>query len=125
MREVVENGRRYKIRNGQKIEVEEYELDLPPSRRRNRTDAFAIVPLDWAVRAAKATKTPATLIINYLQYLAWRANGKSFTLSNEWLAKQGVSRKVKTRVLRDLEAGGLIKIERAPGRAPLISLIDR
>jgi hypothetical protein len=46
----------------------------------------------------------------------------TFPLPNVRLSKNGVSRKVKCRVLRDLEAAGLITIERRHGKTPLVTL---
>jgi hypothetical protein len=65
MREIFKDGVRYKIRNGQEIAVETMELNFSPPRRRNKADDFAMVPLEWAARAAEATKTPELLICCY------------------------------------------------------------
>jgi DNA-binding FadR family transcriptional regulator len=46
----------------------------------------------------------------------------TFPLPNGRLCENGVSRKVKRRVLRDLEAAGLITVERRLGKTPLITL---
>jgi DNA-binding FadR family transcriptional regulator len=44
-------------------------------------------------------------------------------MSNEALAEYGVSRKIKALALRQLEAAGLVAIERRPGKAPLVRLL--
>jgi hypothetical protein len=94
-----------------------------PKKRKRKTEAFANVPLWWMARAAKATKTPGALVCVYLLYAAWKAKGKPFTLSNAWLEKHGVSREVKCRVLRKLEAAGLIAVKWRRGRGPSLVLL--
>jgi hypothetical protein len=89
---------------------------------KSKKDAFVKVPLWWAAEAAKATRSPATLVLIDLLYRAWKAKGPTFPLPNMRLSKNGVSRKVKCRVLRDLEAAGLITIERRHGKTPLVTL---
>ena len=60
----------------------------------------------------------------YLIYLARMAEGQPFAMANVWLEAQGVSRKTKYRVLRQLEAAELITIKRGQRRSPLITLED-
>jgi hypothetical protein len=80
------------------------------------------MPLNWAATAAKATKSPAMVICTLLLHAAWKADGKAFTLSNGALAKAGVNRETKRRVLLNLEAAGLIAVERNHGRSPRVTL---
>ena len=46
------------------------------------------------------------------------------SLSNAALARYGVSRETKRRALAKLEAAGLIKVERRPGRATIVTLLN-
>jgi len=48
----------------------------------------------------------------------------TFGLSNTALARYGVSRETKRRALAKLEAAGLIKVERRPGRATIVTLLN-
>ena len=93
-----------------------------PKKRKKKVEPFVNVPLWWMMKAAKATKTPDALVLTHLLYVAWKANYKPFPLSNKWLEKNGVSRKIKSRVLRDLEKVELITVERRSGRSPRVSL---
>jgi hypothetical protein len=88
-----------------------------------KKDAFVKVPLWWGAEAAKATQSPTTLVLIELLYRSWKAKSLTFPLPNGRLSKNGVSRKVKCRVLRDLEAAGLIMVERRHGKTPLVTLV--
>jgi hypothetical protein len=82
------------------------------------------IPLWWAGAAADATKSAAALVWIDLLHRAWRAKGQPFTMPNGWLAEWEVSRWTKARVLRQLEAVGLIKVEWRTRKNPLITLVD-
>jgi hypothetical protein len=86
-------------------------------------DPFVQVPLWWGGAAKKATRTPGFMVCVELLYASWKAQSSTFTVSNKRLGKVGVSRDVKSRVLRDLEAAGLIKLERRPGCSPRVTLV--
>jgi hypothetical protein len=88
-----------------------------------KKDLFVKFPLWWAVEAAKAAKSPATLVCVHMLHSSWKARSLTFPLSNAWLEQRGVTREVKRRVLRDLEAAGLITVERRSGRSPRVSLV--
>ena len=77
-----------------------------------KKDPFVDVPLWFAEAASKATKTPAFLVCIYLLHTSWKVRSMTFTMPNGWLEARGVSREVKRRMLRDLEAAGLITVER-------------
>jgi hypothetical protein len=86
-------------------------------------DPFVKVPLWWAEAAAKATRTPRFMVCIELLHASWKAKSLTFPASNRRLEKAGVSREVKRRVLRDLEAAGLITIERRRGCSPRVTLV--
>ena len=44
-------------------------------------------------------------------------------MPNGWLEERGVSRKAKSRVLRDLEAAGLITVERPNRQSPIVTIV--
>ena len=113
---------RHVIRQGRRIAVETVETGMAPQRRRQQVDPFVKVPLQWAAAAAKATRTPKALVWVLLLYEAWKAKGVPFPLSNEKLARLGVSRETKRRALAEIEASGLCAVERRAGRAPVVTL---
>lgn len=90
---------------------------------KKKEDAFARVPLWFAAAAAKATGEPAILICTHMLYAAWKAKSSTFRFSTEHLRRYGISRKAKRRVLHDLEAAGLITVEREIGRSPVVTLV--
>jgi hypothetical protein len=112
----------YVIRHGRKIAVETVETNVKPTPRR-QAEPFAKVPLEWAVKAAKATRTPQALVWVLLLRLAWQAKDKPFPFSNAALARCGVNREAKRRTLAALEAAGLVKVERQHGRSPIVTLV--
>ena len=86
-------------------------------------DPFVKVPLWWAAAAAKATKTPKALVWIRLLHLAWKAKSQTFPLPNKKLGRDGVSREVKRRALRELEAARLITVDRRPGKTPIVTIV--
>jgi hypothetical protein len=81
------------------------------------------VPLWWAEAATKAVGAPDAMVCIYLLHAAWKAKSPTFPLPNGRLEKVGVSRKVKWRVLRSLEAAGLITVERLSRKTPVVTLV--
>jgi hypothetical protein len=90
---------------------------------RRDKDPFVNMPLWWAEAAAKATKSPAIIVAVELLLRQFEAHSMTFPLPNGRLAKLGVSRKVKYRVLRDLERAKLITIERPVRKTPIVTLV--
>ena len=85
---------------------------------------FVQVPLWWAEAAAKAvTGGQAALVLIYLLHASWKARSTTFPLPNGYLKRCGVSRKVKCRVLRELEAAGLITILHRTPKTPIVTLV--
>jgi hypothetical protein len=97
---------------------------MAPAKRKRKAEPFVKVPLWWAAAAAKATKTPAALVWIELLRASWKARSSTFPLANVRLARLGVSREVKRRVLRDLERAGLILVERPACKVPIVTLIS-
>jgi hypothetical protein len=86
-------------------------------------EQFVKVPLWWATEAAKATKTPKALVWIHLLHAAWKAKSLTFPLPNGKLKKAGATRFVKHRVLRELEAAGLITVERRHGKTVIVTVV--
>jgi hypothetical protein len=98
---------------------------LPPGKIKARTsktaDRFAMVPIWWVEQAAKATNAPRALVLVWLLYLAWKTKSNTFSLTNVQL--RGVHRNTKYKMLRELEAAGLIQVSREGKKAPLVTLL--
>jgi hypothetical protein len=115
---------RFITRKGRRIEVEILPTDAKPSKARQReAKAFAKIPLQWAADAAKALGAPQSFVPIWIRHQAWKTKSLTFTLSNAALVKYGVKREAKRRALASLEAAGMIKVERLPGRATIVTLL--
>jgi hypothetical protein len=99
------------------------ELQAAAPVKRKKVEPFVKVPLWWAAEAAKATRTPRILILIELLHRSWKAKNLTFPLPNGSLRKKGVGREAKRRVLRDLEAAGLITVERRQGKTTRVTLV--
>jgi hypothetical protein len=112
---------RWVVAHGKLILVET--LETPSMKPQETHQQFVKVPLRWAADAARATGTRSAMVWILLQYMAWKTKSRTFTLSNIMLARYGVSREMKRRVLEKLEASGRIKIERRWKRSPIVTLL--
>jgi len=109
--------------HGKRILVET--LDLPDrSARKTRRKDFTQLPLDWAADTAKAAGTPGAMVWILLSYMAWKAKSTTFPLSNMLLARYGVTRYTKYRILANLEKAGRIKTQRRHKQAMLVTLLN-
>ena len=95
----------------------------PAHGKRPRKDTFVQVPLWWIEAATKATENPRAMVCIWLLHLAWKTHSMTFPIPNAGLAKRGVDRRAKYRVLRDLEASGLITVDRRSGKTPVVTLV--
>ena len=109
--------------DGGKDDLADAPLPNRHSSNSKKAEQFVKVPWWWMVEAAKLTHTPAALVCIHLLYAAWKTKSLTFPLPNVTLRRAGVSREIKRRVLRDLEAGGLILVERRSGKTPIVTLI--
>jgi hypothetical protein len=87
-----------------------------------QVEPFVKVPLWWIEAAAKATKSPRTLVLMELLHTAWKIKRSTFPLGNMKLARRGVSREVKRKVLRDLERAGLVRVDRRDRKTVVVTL---
>jgi hypothetical protein len=94
-----------------------------PVKRKKKVEPFVKVPLWWIAAAARHARSPATLVMVELLRASWKAKSLSFPLPNGRLNRLGASREVKRRVLRDLEVGGLISVERRSRKTPVVTLV--
>lgn len=107
------------------VDLQRAAANRPASRRRSksRKDTFAMVPLWWIEQAARATENPRAFVLIWLLHLSWKARSMTFPVPNAGIVKRGGSRWAKYGVLDDLEAAGLITVERRPGKTPIVTLV--
>jgi len=96
-------------------------------RKKKKVEPFVVVPLWWIEAAAKLARSPTTLVLVELLYAAWKAKSSTFPLPNGRLKRLGVSRKIKYRILRNLETGKgrLIVVDRRTRKTPVVTLTIR
>jgi len=114
---------RWVTAHGKQILVETLETPSMEALEPKKHEQFVKLPLQWAADAAKATGTRGAMVWILLQHTAWKTRSTTFPLSNVMLARYGVSREMKRRVLEKLEASGRIKIERRWKRNPIVTLL--
>jgi hypothetical protein len=90
---------------------------------KRKIDKFVKVPLWWAEQAVVATGTKKAFVWIWLLYLAWKANSNTVTVPNWKLEACGIDRCTKYRALRELEAAGLIQVERPKRKSPIVTLL--
>lgn len=81
------------------------------------------IPMSW-LDAARAVRGRAIHVA--LEVWHWRFIKKSMTvkLNLSRLGRFGIARTTAGRALRDLEAAGLVAVKRAPGQAPVVTILD-
>jgi hypothetical protein len=100
--------------------------ETPSSKRRDekRRQEFIKTPLCWVDQLAKTHHRATVFVALRLLRLAWQHRDKPVTLSNLGLAEWGVTRSEKQRALAELEAVGLIAVERSKRKAPRVTLLQ-
>ena len=111
-----------RFRTGRKVSDPDPD-GLPKTMRFKRETQFAPVPLEWAAKVAKRTRSPAFAVKIALTYMAWKAGGPTFPLTNTLLDRLGVNRENKRRALANLEKNGIIQLERRGRRAPIVTML--
>jgi hypothetical protein len=114
---------RWVTTHGKRILIETLETPGMQAREAMKQQQFVKLPLQWAADAAKATGTRGAMVWILLLHMAWKTKSTTFPLSNIMLARYGVSREMKRRVLEKLEASGRVKIERRWKRNPIVTLL--
>jgi hypothetical protein len=116
---VQEEGRRYAVRNGQRIEVESStpKDDLPPTKREAFEPEFAKLPIHWvkALRRAKNINTCPLAHAIQLEVFQCGRMGGEIVLSAEMTGI--ASRPNRYRAAKELEQLGLIKLSRKGNQA--------
>jgi hypothetical protein len=97
---------------------------LTARARRRAANPRTMVLLKSAAAAAKATRSPRMFVWLWLQYEAWRTRSATVTATNSDLEFYGINRERKRQALLDLEASGLIQVERTGLEAVTVTIID-
>ena len=97
---------------------------LTARARRRAANPRIMVLLKSAATAATATRSPRMFVWLWLQYEAWRTKSATVTVTNGELAFYGINRERKRQALLDLEASGLIEVERSGLEAVTVTIID-
>jgi hypothetical protein len=99
-------------------------ISVPVSRKnQKRQKHFILVPWIWYEQLLKARHTATLKIALQILYKHWKNDGKTFELSTCIFGN--VSRRQKRQALAELEAFGLITVERRKCRSPLVTAHHR
>jgi hypothetical protein len=98
------------------------ELEARAPAKRKKRDPFVKVPLQSAAAAAKATGGQRFMVWLYLLHRSWFEKRTTVSLPNGALRKYGISRDIKRKALADLEAVGLVQVDRRPHKNPRVTL---
>jgi hypothetical protein len=88
-----------------------------------KREPFVQVPLALAAKAAAGTNNQKMMVWLWLRHQAWKTRRNVVAAPNGILAKYGISPDVKRAALRQLEAAGLIAIERRPRKTPIVTIL--
>ena len=99
------------------------ELEAAAPIKDKKTEPFVVVQLKRAAAAFTAINCPKAMVWLWLEHQVRKTQCSTVAVPNGALAKLGVSRKVKNLSLRQLEAAGLIAIERRPRTTPKVTLL--
>ena len=99
------------------------ELNVAAPIKHKKVEPFAVVQLARAAAAFTAINCAKATVWLWLEHQARKTQCSTVAVPNGALANLGVSRKVKNLALRQLEAGGLIAIERRLRKTPKVTLL--
>jgi hypothetical protein len=94
-----------------------------PRKIKQRHEHFIQVPGIWKERLTKVKYISTYRVALHILMRDFETRGKPFTLSNGALALENVPRWEKARALSELEAAGLIMIERRNRKSPQITVL--
>jgi hypothetical protein len=99
------------------------ELHAAAPAKPKKIDYFAMVPLATAAKACAAVNCPKVMVYLWLVHQARKTGKNTVAVPNGALGKYGVSREIKRRALKELEACGVISIRQQPKKTPLATLL--
>jgi len=91
-----------------------------PRRKR----AFVSLSLTEIAVAAQAMNCPRVFVWAWLKYRMWQTKSATVAVSNRALIGYGIDRYAKYHALAQLEAAGLVRVERRTRRTPVVTLIE-
>jgi hypothetical protein len=94
--------------------------ETSPPKRSHRSE-FVMLPVAW-MRRLRDAQFPATWpIAVHILFEHWKLSGRRHVrVSNALASAAGVAPRTKRRAVRELERLGLIRVERAPKKSPLV-----
>lgn len=93
-------------------------------KARKKYDQFAVVNLKEMAAACAATNTHKAFVLVWLRHRARLTSKSSVGVTNVTMAEYGISRYVKARALRQLEAAGLVAVGRKGSKkTPVVTLL--
>ena len=104
-----------------KVAYKNPQLEVVSLRQESKFFLHPQIQLIWIEKAAQLG-LPALMVSILLHFRSVWCGKDSVTLPKELLDKFHISRGVKQRALRSLEAAGLVSIVQETGRSPLITL---
>jgi hypothetical protein len=94
-----------------------------PRRIAKRATEWVKLDRIWVDRLKGHRGHPTMAVAFHLIHETWKCNGGSIKVPNGMLEIDGVTRKVKWRVLNEFEEVGLISIERRQRKSPIIKVL--
>jgi hypothetical protein len=98
------------------------EAAAPPAKCKKRRP-FVMVPLETMAVACAALNCRKALVWLWLMHQVWKTKKRTVPVPNKALAALGVTRDVKRQALDQLEAAGLVTVDRRPKKTPLITVL--
>jgi hypothetical protein len=111
------------VKQGPDPEKRLAELKAKVPVKRKKARLFAKVYLNPAARAFAALNCQKAIVWVWLIHRTWKRQSHTVSVPNGELAKLGVSPDTKGRALRQLEAAGLILIDRRPRKTPFVTML--
>jgi hypothetical protein len=96
-----------------------------PENLKKKREAFVKVPMWWAEQVCKTAGSPQQVFVAlWLLFRSWKTGAKTVSVPNAELRKLGIDRRSKLRALSAYERAGLLKVERAPKKTVVVTLLD-
>ena len=111
------------VKQGSDLEKRLAQLKAEAPVKGSKARPFAKVYINPAARAFAALNCQKAMVWVWLVHRAWKRQSLTVSVPNGELAKLGVGPDAKARALRQLEAAGLILIDRRPRKTPFVTML--